>query len=304
MKLLWTTSTLGEHPLPDDVRLESNPFSRKLTESEAQSILGSVNPDGLIAGVEPLTRAVLGAAPALRVVSRCGVGTDNIDLAAAEEMGIEIRTTPDAPVDSVAELTVGLILSMLRFIPQNDHRVRAGDWKGPKGNLLRGKCVAIIGCGRIGTAVAKLLQPFGVSIVGHDPFLASHDLIELLSMTEALSRADIVSLHVALSDDTRRLINHERIEFMKHGSWLVNTARGGLVDHSAIEQALRSGHLAGAALDVFDEEPYYGPLSELHNTVLVPHIGASAIEAREQMERQAIKNAIVVVRSLANRARI
>ena len=296
-KLLWTTSSFGSWEVPSGFTLSRNPHGRRLSEAEAAALLAHENSHGLIAGVEPLTEEVMQAAPNLRVISRCGIGLENVDLSAAKRLGIEVRNTPEAPVDSVAELTLGLILALLRRIPENDGRVRNGDWKGRKGRLLKGKTVGIVGCGRIGSAVATLLPPFGVSILGHDPFLSAHETAELVSLDRLLQESDIITLHLAATEKTRHLVDASFLTRTKQGTFLVNAARGSLVDEVALHAALESGQIGGAALDVFEVEPYQGPLCESRNVILSPHEAASALEARERMEREALDNAVEVLRS-------
>jgi D-3-phosphoglycerate dehydrogenase len=261
-----------------------NPWRAQLDEARACDFVGANDPEGVIAGLEPWTRAVMAAAPSLRCISRVGVGVDTIDFSAARERAIEIRSTPDSPAPAVAELTIGLILSMLRKIPLQDRRVRAGAWAKDTGPLLAGKTVAVIGYGRIGRRVAELCAAFGAQPKPFDPMTAPGDLDAILA------GADIVTLHVPYSAEVRHLMDAARIGRMKPSAYLVNASRGGLVDEAALLTALSSGRLAGAALDVFEEEPYSGPLRDLANVVLTPHIGSAADEVRQRMEAEAAAN--------------
>lgn len=293
-KIFISTSSFAEYDtsplnlLKDagfDVQL--NPYRRKLTPDECLSYYKDI--DGLIAGTEALTAEILKSAGNLRVISRCGVGVDNIDLEAARRQGIQVFNTPDSPAIAVAELTVGLILALLRHIPRSERDIRNGNWQKQMGNLLQGKKVGIVGFGRIGRRVAELVLGLGAQVVYCDPAVKEASYTSV-SLDKLLSQSDIVSLHVSGNDTP--LLGYEELRKMRQGSWLVNCARGGVVDEAALYQVLAEGWLAGAALDVFTEEPYVGPLVKLDNVILTPHIGSYAIESRVEMETQAVKNLI------------
>lgn len=267
-----------------------NPYRRKLTETEVDALIQEQRPVGMIAGVEPLTRPVLEKAPFMKVISRCGIGMDSVDLAAADELGIVVTNTPDAPTIPVGELTIGMILTLLRSIHHSDASIRTGGWERPMGALLHGKTVGIVGCGRIGSYVAKILEAFGCRLLGFDPFCTSHQHVELTTLETLVQEADIVTLHLPYSETNHHLINEDQIARMKQGALLVNASRGGLIDETALAEALHSGKLAGAAIDSFEQEPYSGPLTKLKNTLLTGHIGSYAKEGRMIMERQAVEN--------------
>ena len=267
-----------------------NPLRRRLTEKEVTGLLREHKPIGMIAGVEPLTRDVLSGAEGLRTISRCGIGLDSVDLNAAKELGITVTNTPDAPTVPVAELTIGLILALLRGIPNSDAGIRRSEWVRPMGNLLQGKTVGIIGCGRIGTAVSKILSVFGCRLLGYDPVVTSSDLVEMFFFDSLLAASDIVTLHLPYTENTHHILDAVRLQSMKKGAILINASRGGLIDDQALLESLQSGHLAGAALDCFEQEPYTGPLTKLENVVLTGHIGSYAKEGRAIMEEQAVKN--------------
>jgi D-3-phosphoglycerate dehydrogenase / 2-oxoglutarate reductase len=295
--ILITTSSFGAGNNDLLIRLREagqnvilNPHKRKLTEAEVSELVRVHRPVGMIAGVEPLTKQVLADAKGLKVISRCGGGTDSVDLAAARRLGITVTATPDAVTIPVAELTLGLILGVLRHIHTADASVRRGGWERPMGRLLFEKTVGIIGLGRIGSYLSRLLSPFGCRLVGFDPAIASHEICRLTDLDELLGLADIITLHIPFSEETRRIINGKRISMMKEGAVLVNAARGGLVDEQALEDALKSGHLSGAALDCFEQEPYLGKLKEFPQVLLTSHIGGYAVEARAMMEKQAVDN--------------
>jgi len=292
MYVLTTTSSFGIDEFPPSVNVIHNPYKRRLTEEEVISLIEQYQPVGIIAGVEPLTRKVMEKAKNLKIISRCGIGLDSVDLEAARELGIKVTNTPDAPTASVAEFTVGLMLCILRRINTLDALIRKGGWKGPQGNLLKDKTVGIIGCGRIGTYVAKLVNAFDCNIVGYDPFITKHDICKMIPFDELISSADIITMHMPFTEENRHMIGREQLSKMKKTAILINTARGGLVDEDALYDALKSGQIAGAALDCFENEPYEGPLTTLDNVVLAAHMGASAVEGRAIMERQAFDNLV------------
>jgi D-3-phosphoglycerate dehydrogenase len=272
-----------------------NPYGRKLTPAELAGLLaGGV--EAILAGLETLDRAVLEGSQ-LRVISRCGSGMSNVDLKAAEELGIQVYSTPDAPTTAVAELTVGALLSLLRELPAKDRGVREGRWDKRPGSQLAGKTVAVVGLGRIGRRVAALLGAFGTRVLGVDPFCATApEGVELVALDEALARADVVALH---SSGAARLLGKDELARMKPGAYLLNAARGELVDEEALLEALESGHLAGAWLDVFGREPYQGPLCGCDRALLTPHVGSYTVEGRIAMEQEAAENLVRGLRSTA-----
>ena len=294
MKVAITTSTFAQHSDEPLQLLTSrgleyvlNPHGRALTEDEAITLLqGCV---GVAAGTEPLTRRVMDALPELKVISRCGTGMDSVDQQAAAEKGIAVRNTPDGPTLAVAELTLGYALDLMRQITRMDRDVRDGVWKKRMGNLLDGKKVGIVGFGRIGRAVARLFSAFHAEVAFADPF-ADDPHYPKMDLDKLLSWADIVTLHTPKPKDNPVLLNAEKLGRMRAGTWIINAARGGLVDEGALHALLTSGHLAGAALDVFVSEPYTGPLKDCPNVILSPHIGSYAKEARIRMEVDTVKN--------------
>lgn len=295
--ILVTTSSFGMEDSQPSAQLKAagydivtNPFKRKLTEEEVIQLLLKHNPVGMIAGVEPLTRFVLEKASNLKVISRCGIGMDSIDLRAAEDFGISVRNTPDAPTIPVAELTIGLILSLLRCVTLSDREIRDKQWIRPMGMLLHGKTVGIVGCGRIGSYVAKLTKAFGCNVLGFDTVVKESSLFDITTLDKLLADSDIVSLHLPYNENTHHFFNENRLRSMKKGAFIINAARGGLIDEQALMKLLREEHLSGAALDCFENEPYTGPLTELENVVLTGHIGSYAREGRSLMERQAVEN--------------
>lgn len=293
-RIMWTTSTFSVQEFPADWEIIPNPCGRRLTEEEMLRYVKEFQPDGLIAGVEPLTEKVLKAAEKMKVISRCGVGLDTVDLQTAESLGIKVFNTPKAPVVSVAELALAMILCISRKLTVIDRSMKQGEWNKAKGFLVSGKTVGIIGCGRIGTHLARILKTMGCTILGYDPYLSEHEVCRLTDLDTIWREADIISLHVPHTEETHHLIDYEVLKQLKKDCLLVNTSRGGLIDENALYKAVLREDIAGAALDVFEEEPYTGPLCGLtNNIVLTAHIASSAREGREQMEREALENLIM-----------
>jgi len=269
--------------------VDLNPFARKLEPQEISELLAKTKYVGLIAGTEDLGGSTLKKALSLRVISRVGVGLDNIDLKAAEKKKIKVYGTPGILTDAVAELTLGLILSALRRIPLQDRNLRSGRWQKEMGTLLRGKVAGLIGFGRVGRRVAKLLRAFGVKVIFTDIEKKKPTAFSQVSLNRLLKEADIVSLHAATK---KEIISQKEISIMKRGAIFINTSRGDAVHEKSLVDALRSGQISVAALDVFHKEPYAGKLLELENVILTPHIGSYAEEARFEMEKQSAENLI------------
>ncbi|MBW3535541.1 MAG: phosphoglycerate dehydrogenase [Gemmatimonadetes bacterium] len=243
----------------------------------------------IVRSATQVDRDLLDGAPELRVVGRAGVGVDNIDLAAATERGVAVLNAPAGNTVSAAELTLALILATVRKVAEADRSVRSGEWVRSRfgGIELRGKTLGLVGAGRIGSEVGRRARAFGMDVVAHDPYLTDEradDLgFERVSFEEVLERSDVVSLHVPLTAQTRGLLDARTLRTMKPSAFLVNVARGGVVDEAALVEALEEGVIAGAALDVFEEEPLQedSPLRRAPNLVLTPHLGASTSEAQE-----------------------
>lgn len=231
-------------------------------------------------------------APGLRLLSRVGVGTDSIDLEAAAEHGVGVTIARGANEEAVADHTLGLMLALLRRIPQLDRSVRDNRWLRTgawAGSDLHGKTVGLLGIGAIARLVARRLHGFGVEIIGYDPVSPAPPGVRSVGMLEVVEFADVLSLHLPLTDQTRNLVDVGMLARMKPGAVLVNTARGGIVDEHALADAIRSGRLRGAAIDVFaDEPPRDSPLLSLTgSTVLTPHVGGLSTEAIDQMVEDA-----------------
>jgi D-3-phosphoglycerate dehydrogenase len=237
---------------------------------------------------------IIDAAEKLRLIVRAGVGIDNIDVDYATSKGIEVRNTPSASSNSVAELALGHMFSLARFIGRGTVSVRSGAWekKALKGVELTGKTLGVVGIGRIGRMLAEKASALGMSVVAHDKYVDESPLpgiVAMVSLEELLREADFISLHVPFDPEVGALIGAPEMEAMKRGAFLINCARGGVVDEDAAAAALASGHLAGAALDVFADEPPAGESSLLQqdNVSLTPHIGASTAEAQQRVGSEA-----------------
>ena len=296
-KLVISTSSFDvegnsslNHLVNSGMHIVRNSYKRKLTEDEAIELLGE-DTIGMIAGIEPLTERVFSSAKNLKVVSRCGAGLDSVELAAAKLHGISVFNTPEAPAQAVAELTMGLMLAALRRICQTDRLLRTNEWPRMQGQLFAAQTVGIIGLGHIGKRVARLSQAFDARVIAHDPHIdpASHG-VESVSLEELFAEANVISLHLPYTTDTHHLLDAKSFARMKPGSIIINAARGGLIDEAALDEALISGHLGMAALDVFEQEPYHGPLIRNDKTILTSHIGSLAKESRKCMELEAAEN--------------
>lgn len=304
-KILITTSSFSLCHMPQSERLAEsgfdivlNPYKRRLTEDEAKTLLAD-DVVGMIAGVEPLTEGVLRAAKSLKVIARCGIGLDSVDLATAQELGIRVSNTPDAPTLPAAELTLAHMLNLLRSVSVADRNIRNSRWKPLMGGLLAGKTVGIIGFGRIGKKVAELVTAFAARVLAYDVVpLPTIQNAKQVSLDELLSESDLVSLHIPYGPDTQHLIGEEQLRRMKPTAYLLNIARGGLVDEVALYQALAENRLAGAGLDTFEQEPYAGPLCTLENVLLTAHMGSYAQEARTRQEREAAENLVAALQEL------
>lgn len=272
------------------MHIVGNSYKRKLTENEIIDLLGK-DTIGMIAGIEPLTERVFASAKNLKVVSRCGAGLDSVELSAAKLRGISVFNTPEAPAQAVAELTMGLMLAALRRICQTDRQLRANEWPRMQGQLLAAQTIGIIGLGHIGQRVARLCKAFDAKVIAHDPHIdpSSHE-VESVSLEKLLAEANVISLHLPYLTDTHHLLDTKSFARMKPGTIIINAARGGLINETALDEALNSGHLGMAALDVFEQEPYHGPLTKNDKVILTSHIGSLAKESRARMEAEAAEN--------------
>ena len=247
----------------------------------------------LVRSATKVSEAVMAAAPRLKVIGRPGAGVDNIDVAAADRRGIAVLSTPGANAEATAEHTIALLFALARHIPQAFASLKAGRWERSQwtGLQIAGKTLGLLGCGRVGRAVAGRARGLKMRVLAHDPAADPRDLEACGAVPVAfdtlLAGADVLSLHVPLTAATRGLLGREALARMKPGALLLNCARGGLVDEAALAEALRAGRLAGAALDVFEQEPPPPghPLLALPNVVATPHLGAATAEAQEEAAR-------------------
>ncbi|MFP5233786.1 MAG: hydroxyacid dehydrogenase [Acidobacteriota bacterium] len=240
----------------------------------------------------PVTAQLMDAGPELLVIGRAGVGLDNVDVDYARQAGIVVAFTPDQNAISVAELAIGLMISLVRFIPAADRDTRAGNWNRRRfvGSELYGKTLGIVGAGKIGYLTARRARAFGMSVLACDPFLSPDNVLladlqaELVTLEEVFARADIVSCHLPALPQTAGLLNSACFERMKPGSYFINTSRGKVVNEPDLLSALKSGRLAGVALDVrATEPPQLGELESMPNVILMPHIGAWTLEAQDRV---------------------
>jgi len=246
----------------------------------------------IVRSATKVTEEVLRAADALEVIGRAGTGLDNVDVEAASRRGVVVMNTPGANTIAAAEHAWALLLALARQVPQAHACLKGGKWERERflGAEVYGKTLGIVGLGRIGTEVARRAQGFGMTVIAYDPYLTEEVAkrlgVELVELEPLLARADFVTLHIPLTRETRGLIGRRELDRMKPGARLVNCARGGIVDEAALAQAIAAGKVAGAALDVFEEEPPWGsPLLELDPVVVTPHLGASTEEAQTQVAR-------------------
>ncbi|MBI4544786.1 MAG: phosphoglycerate dehydrogenase [Gemmatimonadetes bacterium] len=292
----------GLEPLRADGRFEIVEWPGLVGEELARALAGV---DAVIVrSATRITREALARADRLQVIGRAGVGVDNIDVEAATERGIAVLNAPSGNTVSAAELTMALLLALVRRVPAADRSMKEGEWDRSRfsGTELYGKILGLVGAGRIGGEVARRAKSFGMRVVAYDPFLGEEHAraleIELASLDEVLRRADVLSLHVPLTESTAGMIGEAELARMKPGAFLVNAARGGVVDEAALSRFLASGRLAGAALDVFDLEPLAPQhrLRALNNVVLTPHLGAATQEAQQNVAveiAEAVRAALV-----------
>ncbi|MGV3771738.1 MAG: phosphoglycerate dehydrogenase [Verrucomicrobiales bacterium] len=265
-------------------------LDKRLSEAELIPIISEV--EAMVVRSETkISRNVIAAAPKLKVVGRAGVGVDNVDVEAATQRGIVVMNTPGGNTISTAELTFSMLMSLARKIPQANMSMKGGEWnrKAFSGVELYNKTLAILGMGRIGTEVAKRAIAFGMKVLAYDPYLsharAKEMQVELLELDEIFPRADFITVHMPMTDETKNMINKNTLSKMKKGVRLLNCARGGIINETDLVEAIKAGHVAGAALDVYEVEPLPKdhPLRELPQVIMTPHLGASTDEAQENV---------------------
>jgi D-3-phosphoglycerate dehydrogenase len=272
-----------------------NPIGRKLREEELAELIGDI--DVLIAGTEPITERVFSRAPRLKLISRVGIGLDSVDLLAAERRRIQVSYTPEAPAPAVAELTIGLMLSLLRYVHVANAQLHRGQWQRHFGRRIPDVVIGVIGTGRIGRRVLSALSAFGTSrLLVNDLRPDTHAVpdvtLEWVEKDEIYRHADVITVHVPLTPATRNMIRREHLRQMKPDALLINTARGGIINEQDLADVLQSGHLGGAALDVFEREPYSGPLAGIERCLLTAHMGSMSVDCRARMEIEATQEAV------------
>jgi D-3-phosphoglycerate dehydrogenase len=301
-KVLITTVPFGDkNRLPIEL-LESagieyliNPVGRKLKEDELAEMVTDF--DALIAGTEPITDKVMAQAKCLKLISRVGIGLDSVDLLAAERRGIQVSYTPDAPAPAVAELTIGLMLTLLRSVHVANLQLHQGEWQRHFGRRISEVTIGIIGAGRIGMGVVRRLSGFGtprilVNDIHPNINIPQQHMLEWVDKEAIYREADIISVHVPLTAQTKNMIRREHLLMMKRDAMVVNTARGGVINEHDLATVLATGHLSGAAIDVFEQEPYKGNLAQVDRCLLTSHMGSMSVDCRTRMEIEATEEAV------------
>ena len=309
MKVLTTSSSFGKViPRPLNMLVEAglevknNPYGRKLTMEESKELYRGM--DFLIAGTEQINHDNLSAAEDLKFICRLGVGMDNVDKEAVRMRKIGLDNTPSAHVDGVAELTIAGMLDMCRHISRLDRNVRNGIWNKHMGFLLRGKTIGIIGLGQVGKRLVELLQPFSIKFLAYDIYQdkswATKHNIYWRDLPTLFSESDIITIHVPGSKENYHMISSDLFAKAKKHLMLINVARGGVVDESALHHFLVKNRDASAYVDTFEKEPYTGPFRQLDNCLLTPHIGSYAREVRVNMEIEAAEKIIEQYNQIKN----
>jgi D-3-phosphoglycerate dehydrogenase / 2-oxoglutarate reductase len=308
LKALITTVPFGDkNKLPLDMLERSNikylinPLNKKLTEDELVGMIRDF--DVIIAGTEPITKKVMDSALNLKMISRVGIGLDSVDLLEAEKRGIVVSYTPDAPAPAVAELTIGLMLTLLRSAHLSNVEMHKRKWHRFFGRRLSKITIGIIGVGRIGIGVLKNLQGFNVSQVLLNDTMPNYNLekefnIKWVDKETIYQQADIITIHTPLTSQTKNMVKKEQLLCMKEDAVIINTARGGIINEQDLYDVMQAGHLSGAAIDVFDFEPYNGKLCDIGRCILTAHMGSMSVDCRTRMEIEATEEA---VRFLTNR---
>jgi len=301
-KALITTVPFGEkNKLPIEqlevagIKYLINPIGRRLKEDELAEMVSDF--DVLIAGTEPITEKVMSRASRLKLISRVGIGLDGVDLLAAERRGIKVSYTPDAPGPAVAELTIGLMLSLLRSVHVVNSQMHRGEWHRHFGRRIPEITIGVIGAGRIGGRVLRRLAGFGtprilVNDIQPNQKVAPELKLEWVDKEEIYRQADLISLHLPLTVQTKNMIRREHLLQMKPDAMIINTSRGGIINEHDLAEVLSKGHLSGAAIDVFEQEPYIGPLSQIERCLLSAHMGSMSVDCRTRMEIEATEEVV------------
>jgi len=272
-----------------------NPLNRKLTENELADLVKDF--DIIIAGTEPITDYVIESASNLKMISRVGIGLDNVDLLAAERRGIKVSYTPDAPAPAVAELTIGLMITLLRSVQLSNIRMHKGEWERYFGRRIANTTIGVIGLGRIGTRVLNRLKAFGtprllVNDLSPNSELERKFKLEWVDKETIYKESDVITLHIPLTKATKNLITKKELKMMKSDAIIINTSRGGIINEGDLYHVMQEGHLSGASIDVFEQEPYDGKLTEIDRCLLTAHMGSMSIDCRTRMEIEATEEVI------------
>jgi len=272
-----------------------NPLGRKIKEEELAEMISGF--DILIAGTEPITEKVMRQASRLKFISRVGIGLDSIDLLAAERLGIRVSYTPDAPAPAVAELTIGFMLSLLRHVHLSNMKMHRGEWHRYFGRRIPEVTIGVIGAGRIGGRVLRRLAAFGtprilVNDIQPDFHVANTLKLEWVGKEDIYREADLITLHLPLTAHTKNMICREQLLQMKEDALLINTSRGGIINEEDLAEVMNAGYLGGAAVDVFEQEPYTGALTGIDRCLLTSHMGSMSVDCRTRMEIEATEEAV------------
>jgi len=301
-KVLITTVPFGDkNRLPLDLLEKSgieyliNPFNKKLTENELLEIVSDF--DVIIAGTEQITSRVMDHANNLKMISRVGIGLDSVDLISAKKHGIKVSYTPDAPAPAVAELTLGLMLTLLRSVHVSNSEMHNGKWHRFFGRRLSEVTIGVIGVGRIGIGVLNHLKGFGsprilINDIDHKYDIKQQSNIEWADKEYIYKNADIITIHTPLTVQTKNMLTKKQLLNMKKDAIVINTARGGIINEDDLYEVMQNGHLSGAAVDVFNLEPYDGQLKNIDRCILTAHMGSMSVDCRTRMEIEATEEAI------------
>ncbi len=301
-KALITTVPFGDkNRLPLELLENSgieyliNPYNKKLTEDQLAELV--VDVEVIIAGTEFITDKVMAHAPNLKLISRVGIGLDSVDLMAAKRRGIKVSYTPDAPAPAVAEFTLGVMLTLLRSLHISNAEMHQGKWQRIFGRRLAEVTVGIIGVGRIGAGVLRRTKAFGTPRILVNDLMPNYELsrefkMEWVTKEQIYKEADIISVHLPLTHLTKNMIRREQLLSMKMDAMIINTSRGGIINEHDLYDVMMTGHLSGAAIDVFEREPYTGKLAEIERCLLTAHMGSMSVDCRTRMEIEATEEAV------------
>jgi D-3-phosphoglycerate dehydrogenase / 2-oxoglutarate reductase len=304
-KALITTVPFGDrNRLPLELLENSgieyliNPHNRKLTEDQLAELVTDF--DVIIAGTEAITDKVMARASSLKLISRVGIGLDGVDLMAAKRRGIKVSYTPDAPAPAVTELTFGMMLTLLRSVHVSNAQMHQGKWQRIPGRRLAEVTLGIIGVGRIGSRIVRRTRGFGTPRILVNDILPSHELnqrlkefkLEWVTKEQIYKEADLICLHLPLTHLTKNMIRRAQLVSMKPDAMIINTSRGGIINEDDLYDVMMAGHLSGAAIDVFENEPYSGKLAEIERCLLTAHMGSMSLDCRMRMEIEATEEAV------------